>query len=253
MSTSSRGRKVPTGSNRTSSLRIFFVVVAAVLIVGVATLITLATRSEPAASVPPTTTAPVGTVTAPAAGFDGATGVTPEGFYFKGSPDAPVTVIEYADYQCPACANFVTSSLYQRLNADYIQTNRIQYVFHDFPLPYHQLTPIAAQATYCAGDQGQYWNMHDQIFRTQQSWTDLQAAAATSQFNQFAQQLGLNMATFQSCLSSEKYLPHIQRAGQAAQAAGIPATPTFVVDGRQVNASELLPAIDAALAGQGGS
>lgn len=250
---SQRGRRVGKNSRRTSSLRIFYIAVAGIFIIGTAVLITWA-MGQGRGVTPGSPTANVGDLgTSAAESFDGQAGVTTDGFHFKGTPDAPVTVIEYADYQCPACANIVTSSLYEQLNNDYIKTNKIQFIFHDFPLPYHTLTPLAAQAAYCAGDQGKYWEMHDQIFRTQESWTTLQPAAAADRFGSFAREYQLDLAAFQSCISSQKYLRHLQEAGQAAENAGIDATPTFVVEGRKVNAAELLNAIDAALAASGGS
>jgi protein-disulfide isomerase len=158
-----------------------------------------------------------------------------------------VTVVEYADYQCPACASFVTSQVYQQLNAEYIETGQVQYIFHDFPLPQHPNAPVASHAAYCAGEQDSFWPMHEQIFRNQQQWSRLPEDNAQSVLAQLAGDIGLNGTEFLACMNSDKYDQHIASAYDRAATQGIPATPTFVVNGRQVNATELLPAIDQAL------
>jgi protein-disulfide isomerase len=253
-----RGRKVQP-AKKSSPLRTFYIVAAVVVIAGAALLITFATGQEeqPTATLPNTTTsgepAADGFTTVPTTTVNYQTGKTPEGFHYKGSPDAPVTVVEYADFQCPACGNFANSSLYQNLNANYIATGQVHYIFHDFPLSYHDKAPLASQAAYCAGDQGQYWAMHDAIFVNQNQWSEMSVEQFTPYLSNIAQQLGLDMQAFQTCLTSGKYAAHVNATYQASVNAGIPATPTFVVDGQQVNASELQVAIDQALAAKGGS
>lgn len=241
MSTPQRGRKVQP-AKQAPSLRIFYIVIGLIAIGGAAWLITLATA--PSESVAELDSVPLQP-------FDGQSGTTAEGFYYKGNPESGITVIEYADYQCPACANFATSSLYQRLNTDYVEAGQIQYVFHDFPLPQHPNAPAASHATYCAGEQGQYWTMHDRIYATQAQWSSLGGSAVDTFFANLAGQVGLDEAAFAACQSSDKYADHVQQARSTAMEIGIPATPTFVVNGRQVNASELPLAIDAALAEKG--
>jgi protein-disulfide isomerase len=181
------------------------------------------------------------------------TGRTENGFYYKGSTDAPVQVVEYADYQCPACANFATSSLYDNVTSNYVEAGQVHYVFHDFPLQMHPNAPVASQAAYCSGDQDQYWAMHEEIFRTQAQWSSLTNSAAARFFAGLAEDLGQNRATFEACLAEGTYQEHVQAAYQSSVQNGIQATPTFVVDGRSVTAPELLQAIEAALAGEGDS
>jgi protein-disulfide isomerase len=242
MSTPQRGRKVQSAKKQTPSLRIFYIVIGLIAIGGAAWLITLATA-------PGSSVAELDSV--PSQPFDGQSGTTAEGFYYKGDPESGITVIEYADYQCPACANFSMSSIYQRLNNEYVEPGQIQYIFHDFPLPQHNNAPAASHAAYCAGEQGQYWTMHDQIYATQAQWSNLGQQAANTFFTNLAGQIGLDEAAFGACQSSDKYAEHLQQARSTAMEIGIPATPTFVVNGSQVNGGELLPAIEAALAEKG--
>ncbi len=245
MSTSPRrGRKVQVATNQNSS-RILYIVLGLVGIVAAATLLTIFLNRKTGAA-------------SELAGLEGVqsapisyqTGITPEGFHYKGSPDAPVTVIEYADYQCPACANFALSSLAERINTELIETGQVQLIYHDFPLPMHPNAPTASQAAYCAGDQGQFWQMHNWIYQTQQTWAPLSQDGAKNHFTRIAVGLGLDQARFARCLADGQFEDHIGAAYQSAQAAGIPATPTFVVNGQQVPATQLEATIQAALAGQ---
>lgn len=238
--TSRRGRKVKTAQKqKATSSRIFLFVIGAVVIAGVAALVTfLASGGGGGETTSGETSLPALGGVAP---FEVpyATGVTSEGFHFKGATEAPVTVVEYADYQCPACQRFATSSLAERLNQEYITTGQIQYILHDYPLPMHPHSQLSSQAAYCAGDQGQYWQMHDYIFQTQQQWSPLSAQGAQNHFVRIAGGLELDQTAFASCLDNGTYSNHVQGALQAAQQDGIPATPTFVVNGQQVPAAQL--------------
>jgi protein-disulfide isomerase len=237
-----RGRKVQQ-QKQGPSFRVFYIVLIVVGIAGAALLVTYATSQQnQAANVTPSAnTVQSGT------DIDAETGLTEEGFYFKGSSEAPVEVVEYADFQCPACANFVSSPLYAQLQG-YIEAGQVQYVFHDFPLSQHHNAPVASQAAYCAGDQGQYWAMHEAIFMRQQQWSNMSNQAAASAFAAMGAELGMDGEALAACINSNQYQAHVQSAFQSAIAANIQATPTFVVNGRSVNAMELTPAIDAALA-----
>lgn len=243
MSTSPRrGRKVQVAAKQNSS-RTLYIVLGLVGVVAVATLLTIFLNRNTGAAAEPLE----GLSSAPVS-YE--TGITPEGFHYKGSPDAPVTVVEYADYQCPACANFALSSLAERIDAELVETGQVQMIYHDFPLPIHPNAPTASQAAYCAGEQGQFWQMHDSIYLTQQTWAPLSQAGAENHFTRIAAGLGLEQTSFASCLTDGQFAEHVGAAYQSAQAAGIPATPTFVVNGQQVAATQLESAIQAALAGQ---
>ena len=88
-----------------------------------------------------------------------------------GRPDAPVTLVEFSDYQCPFCGRFFSATL-STLKRDYIDTGKVRYVFRDYPLAQiHPQARKAAEAAHCAGDQGKYWEMHDRLFRNQKALT----------------------------------------------------------------------------------
>jgi protein-disulfide isomerase len=154
----------------------------------------------------------------------------------KGSHDAPLTLIEFSDYQCPFCRRQVESTL-PALEQAYIATGQVRYVFHDFPLEaIHAQAFKAAEAAHCAGEQQQYWAMHDRLFAHQQ-------ALAPDKLAEYAQALGLEAAAFTRCLDSGTAAARIRTAITAGQQLGITGTPTLVLgvsDGNQVKAITML-------------
>jgi protein-disulfide isomerase len=141
----------------------------------------------------------------------------------RGPANAPVTIIEYSDYQCPFCAR-VNPTL-DRVRQEY--GDKVRIVFKDFPLPNHLEAPKAAEAAYCAGDQGKYWEMHDRLFANQQA---LQLPA----LKQHAVSVGLNAAAFNECLESGKHTARVADNLKAGEALGVGSTPTLYVNGRPV-------------------
>jgi protein-disulfide isomerase len=171
-----------------------------------------------------------------------------QGYWYKGDPNAPVTVVEFADYQCPGCASFALGDA-ERLMADYIQTGRVRLVFHDFPLPQHAQARSAHTAAFCAGEQGEYWSMHDTLYKRQSEWAENRRAE--SFFAAYAQALGIEMGAFQQCQASGNFNSHIERAISDGLAVNVPATPSFTVDGRLVTRDQLFNEIEAALSAKG--
>lgn len=228
---SQRGRKVE--ARKRNNLTIFYLVVGAVIILGATFLITMAVRGGFSGEAT--------TVNAP-------TGRTAEGFYYKGNPEAVVKVIAYEDYQCPACA-FFEKNLAPIVARDYIETGRIQFIYHEFPLDIHPNAVPAAEAARCAGDQGKFWEMQSLIFQNQAIWA--QVNSPTGAFSGYAGQLGLDRAVFESCLSAGTHRDAVTAAGQASIDAGVQATPSFSVNGQLVDANGLVPAIEAALRASG--
>jgi len=139
-----------------------------------------------------------------------------------GRPDAPVTLVEFSDYQCPFCQRFYSSTL-SVIKRDYIDTGKVRYVFRDYPLDrIHPQARKAAVAAHCAGDQGKYWEMHDLLFQNQQ-------ALDLPQLSDYARRLGLDGATFDACLGSDKHAARINKDVADGTAAGVQGTPEFVV------------------------
>ena len=140
---------------------------------------------------------------------------------WKGGASARVALIEFSDYQCPFCARYVRDVLPQ-IEADYVATGKIRYVFRDLPLKIHKNAFKAAEAAHCAGEQGKFWEMHDAMFRAQ-------TALAPDQLPGHASTLGLDEARFRQCLAGGAFAAGIDRDMADAGAAGITGTPTFLV------------------------
>jgi protein-disulfide isomerase len=139
----------------------------------------------------------------------------------RGNPAAPVTIIEFSDYQCPFCSR-VNPTL-DRVRQTY--GDRVKIVFKDFPLGNHPQAPKAAEAARCAGEQNKYWEMHDAIFANQR-------AIEVPQLKQTARAIGLNGAPFDQCLDSGKHAAAVQ-AGQAlGEKMGVNSTPSLYINGR---------------------
>jgi len=137
-----------------------------------------------------------------------------------GNADAPLTVIEFSDYQCPYCRRFVETTL-PVLKAEYIDTGKIRYIFRDFPLDHlHPQARKAAEAAHCAGEQGKYWEMHDVLFLNQKT---LQA----EHLKAYARRLGLEPLGFDDCLEQGKYTAEVQKDYNDGVAAGVQGTPGF--------------------------
>ena len=139
-----------------------------------------------------------------------------------GSENAPVTMIEFSDYQCPFCRRFATT-VFQTIKRDYIDTGQVRYVFRDFPLSnIHPQALKAHESAHCAREQNKYWEMHDLLFQDQKK---LPSQAMT----QFAEQIGLEVDTFKHCLDSGKYGPSIEKDIADGSKAGVRGTPSFVI------------------------
>lgn len=143
---------------------------------------------------------------------------------FLGEEDAPVTVIEFTDYQCPFCGRHFTQTFGQ-IKSTYIDTGKVKYVTRDYPLSFHQNAQKASEATECAEEQGSFWEMHDKLFQNQQL---LDVASLKS----YAGQLGLNQTAFDTCLDGGEYAAEVQKDFADGSAAGISGTPGFWVIGK---------------------
>lgn len=155
-------------------------------------------------------------------------GKTAEGDWFRGNPNAPITLLEYSDYQCPFCGRHVAQTGPQ-LDEQFIDTGLIKHVFKNFPLDsIHPQATQAAEAAECAGDQNAFWAMHDRLFASQQEWSG--QANAGDLFKQYASDLGLDSAAFASCLDSGQFSEKIKADLQQGVLAGVTGTPAFFVN-----------------------
>ena len=112
----------------------------------------------------------------------------------KGDPNAPVTIVEFSDYECPFCEKFYAETL-EQLENEYINTGKVKLIYRDFPLGSHPNAQKAAEAAECAGEQGRYYGMHDMLFENG-------ASGGVASYKAYAQQLGLDTAAFNNCLDS---------------------------------------------------
>jgi protein-disulfide isomerase len=147
-----------------------------------------------------------------------------------GSPDAPVTIVEFSDYQCPFCRRHSMETM-PYIKAELIDSGRVHYIFKDLPLDsIHPEARQAAVAARCAGEQDAYWEMHDALFETQTRWGGA-GAGLDGVLISVAVDLGLNRGAFESCLSSGRHDAAVQENYAEARSLGIQGTPYFLIDG----------------------
>jgi protein-disulfide isomerase len=140
-----------------------------------------------------------------------------------GPPDAEVVIVEFLDFQCGYCGRFATETLYQILDT---YGDEIRFVSRDFPLTsIHTHAQKAAEAAQCAHEQGNYWEYHDLLLRNQQALT-------IDSLKGYAEQLGLDMMSFDECLESGRYTTEVQQDLADGERYGVTGTPTFFVNGR---------------------
>jgi len=147
-------------------------------------------------------------------------------FNATGDPDAPITVTEYSDFQCPYCKRFADQTE-RRLIETYVATGKVRFVYRPFGSLIGPESGTAAQAAYCAGDQGQFWQFHDFLFanHTGENVGDY----TTRKLEAMAETLNLDMNAFTSCVSSGKYADQVLQDGKDGVAAGVKATPSFII------------------------
>jgi len=144
-----------------------------------------------------------------------------KGKQVMGAEDAPVTVVEFADYQCPFCLRF-TKTTFPLLKKKYIDTGKVRWVALNLPLPFHKDARGAAQAAHCAGEQDKFWEMRELLFMNPQKLNveNLPAHAET---------LSMDMTAFNECLQSDRYLAEIDKDAKDARAVSLTGTPSFII------------------------
>lgn len=170
--------------------------------------------------------APVQQATAAAVALDNA--------YAIGDPDAPVTIVEYTDYQCPFCARHALQT-FEQIKDGLVNTGQVQYIFKDLPLTQiHPQAALAAEAARCAGaqDQEAFLAMHGLLFENQGAWSGKSGAATL--FASYAAEIGLDGDVFAACLANHEFAGAVQADMAEAQALGISGTPAFLVNGQQM-------------------
>lgn len=148
--------------------------------------------------------------------------------HILGPKNASVTMIEYGDFQCPACGAYYP--LVKKLTQEASTTLRI--VFRHFPLPQHANAPITSQAAEAASLQGKFWEMYDMIYENQSEWSNLPDAHAV--LIGYAQKIGLDMVKFKADLDSNAVKDAVAQDAAEGQKIGINATPTFFINGKVI-------------------
>lgn len=146
-----------------------------------------------------------------------------------GSSDAKVTIVEFGDYQCTWCYRWHEGTK-DTLVADYVDTGKVRFLFKDFPINdlSDRASSLAAEASYCAADQGRYWDYHDEVYS---NWDGENTGWVTrASLEQFAKDAGVtDMQAFSGCLDSGKYAGVVKDNYNLARSVGLDATPSFII------------------------
>ena len=169
--------------------------------------------------------------------FKGAT-LSLKGSPYMGNKDAPITMVEYSDYQCGFCARYFKNTLPQ-IVSDYVKAGKVKYVLRNFPLEsIHPAALKAAAAALCAGEQGKYWEMHGRLFANP-------GTIGVEHLPEHGKAIQLDTTKFKACVDSEKYVAMIREEMAEAQKIGVQGTPTYFLgrtgkDGERLEATATL-------------
>jgi protein-disulfide isomerase len=226
-------RAVP---RRKPSHRSFYAAIVLILVVGVAALAYLVGRPRAAPVSTYVPTIPAGTAKG----------------YSMGRPDAPVQMLEFADFECPACAHYsvVTEP---DVRSHLVDAGALRVTYYDFPLPMHKNTWWASHAAACADDQGKFWEMHDRIFAGQSDWNGETTDNPVPILEGYAKALGLDVPKWRGCVDGRVHQRDIEANRAEAERRQVQQTPTFVIGNRMIAGSisydEIKAYVDTARAG----
>jgi protein-disulfide isomerase len=144
-----------------------------------------------------------------------------KGKQVMGAADAPVTVVEFADYQCPFCTRF-TKTTFPTLKQKYIDSGKVRWVALNLPLPFHKDAQKAAQAAHCAGEQDKFWEMRELLFNNPKKLDK-------ENLPTHAETLSLDMKAFNACLQSDRHLAEIDQDAKDAKTVRLTGTPSFII------------------------
>lgn len=153
--------------------------------------------------------------------------------YLLGSPSAPVEVIEFADFECPACGQYATLTE-PDVRTRLVNTGQVRVRYIDYPLPMHRNTWDASLAAACANDQGKFWQMHDALFANQDRWNGEATSRPRGPIGELAKSVGLEMTKYNACMEADTHRAKIQAHLAEAEKRKISSTPTFVFNGTVV-------------------
>jgi protein-disulfide isomerase len=215
-----RGRKpgAVKSSKQPTSNRAFYLLIAAIAIVGIGWLAYQSTRSNEVVQASPIDT------TLPKVESQG---------YVIGDSTARLEITEFGDFECPACGHFATITE-PDIRKKFVGSGLVRWRFIDYPLSVHKNTWQASRAAACADEQGHFWEFHDQLYATQDQWNGEATDNPDKFMKQLARQMGLDAAKFDQCVDSKKYQAKIQAHLALGDARKINSTPTFIIGTTQV-------------------
>lgn len=158
-----------------------------------------------------------------------------EAMHIRGNPDAPVTLEEFGDFQCPPCAGIAT--FIDQLAKEY--QPRLRFIFRNFPLAQHKNAREAALAAEAAGLQGHFWEMHDLLYREQDVWS--KAESVRELFDAYAGMIGLNHDQFRKDIDGEKAKARVDSDQERGNSLGVKNTPTIFINNRELGPTERTP------------
>jgi protein-disulfide isomerase len=198
----------------------FYAILAVVAVIGVGTIAYFADHRPGLSTTTAITPAPPGSL-GPGKGHQ------------LGNANAPVTVLEFADFECPACGVFAVVTE-PDVRTRLINTGQVNYQFFDYPLPVHKNTWFASEAAACAEDQGKFWEMHDLLFNGQNDWNGEATSDPSGVFKGYAKDLHLDVDKFEDCYRNQAHLRDIQANQAEGDRRHVNQTPTFVIGTRAV-------------------
>jgi protein-disulfide isomerase len=153
--------------------------------------------------------------------------------YALGRADAPVRIIEFADFECPACGDYAVVTE-PDVRKRVIDPGLAQITFYDFPLPQHKNTWVASEAAACANDQGKFWEMHDRLFQGQTEWNTAATSNPAGVMKGYAKDLGLDVDRWQQCVDTRAHERDIRANRAEGERRNIGQTPTFIIGARMI-------------------
>jgi protein-disulfide isomerase len=215
-----RGRRPSlVKQQRAKSLRPFYITLAVVAVLGVALITRSATRAK----------------AGPRATDVNVTAAQAEG-YQLGNPKAPVQILQFADFECPACGQFATVTE-PDVRKRIVGAGTASYTFFDFPLPQHKNSMAASNAAACAADQGKFWEMHDRLFLGQPEWASEAVSNPRKVFSRYATEIGLNVDAWEACYDERRHESRILANKAEGERRHVQSTPTFVIGRKQIPGS----------------
>lgn len=230
-----RRNAVREARNASSRPKAFYWLLGIVALVGVASLAYVATR--PKAGPRDVAAGPDTSNAGPAQG------------YTMGNVNAPVQILEFADFECPSCAGFATITE-PDVRKRIVETGLASLTYYDFPLSQHRNTMAASHAAACADEQGKFWSMHDRIYQAQDEWNGQATDSPKAFFKRYAGEVALDVSRWENCYDSQKYRQRINANLAEGLRRGVNSTPTFIIGNKMYPGSqsydELKKLVDAA-------